>query len=157
MKISINYWYAKLLVKEISITFYRVLIMWPSLIAGSLLFLFFMMGSLTGGLEPLYSDVLSSRAQAYQSAPPGYMSEKHCVELPTEMTISNCVNKSMPLSGVVHQDLKNANSFYCFIVLISMCIEGLYRFRFWLSHKMSRGVYGYDHSGSVSAKQNWDE
>ncbi|MCY9848920.1 hypothetical protein [Pectobacterium jejuense] len=154
MKVSINYWYAKLLVKEISIMFYRVLIMWPSLIVGSLLFLFLMMGSLTGGLEPLYSDALSSRAQAYQSAPSGYMNKKHCVELPTKMTISNCVNKPMPLSEVIHQDLKSVYSFYCLLVLISMCIEGLYRF--WLSHKMSRGVYGYGHGGSVSAKQNWD-
>ncbi len=155
MKTPINYWYAKLLVKEISIIFYRVLIMWPSLIVGSLLFLFLMMGSLTGGLEPLYSDVLSYRAQAYQSAPSGYMSKKQCVELPTEMTVSNCMNKLVPLSDVVHQELKNIYNFYCFLILISMCIEGIYRF--WLSHKMSESAHGCSHGGSVSAKQSWDE
>ncbi|RLM24751.1 hypothetical protein BIY29_08520 [Brenneria alni] len=155
MKISINYWYVWLLTKEFGAMFYRILIVWPSLIIGSLLFLFFVIGSLTGGLERFYSDVLSSEAEAYQTAPPGYMSKQHCMELTAEMTVSNCVNKPIPLSEVVHQDLKDVNSFYYFFVLIATCIEGVYRL--WLNHKMRKGVYGYGHSGAISAKQRLDK
>ncbi|KML70016.1 hypothetical protein [Pectobacterium peruviense] len=158
MKVSINYRYIMSFAKDLSTMLYRMLIMWPSLIVGSLLFLFFVIGTLKGDVERIYLNVLSSQAQAYQAAPSGYMNVRDCVELPIELEggyFGQCVNKSVALSEIAHRDLKNVNSFYCFLVLISMCIEGVYRF--WLSHKMSKGVYGYGHGGAVSAKQRWDE
>ncbi|MCL6392502.1 hypothetical protein EXT73_18765 [Pectobacterium atrosepticum] len=158
MKISISYGYVMSFVKELSAMLYRMLIMWPSLIIGALLFLFFVIGALKGDIERIYLNVLSSQAQAYQTAPSGYMNVRDCVELPIEKPVSylaQCVNKLQPLSDVVHQDLKNINSFYCFLILVSMCIESVNRF--WLSHRMSKSVSRYGYGGDVSAKQSWDE
>ncbi|MCH5052242.1 hypothetical protein [Pectobacterium aquaticum] len=114
MKLSINYWYARLLVQEISAMTYRVLVKWPSIIFGSFLLLFFVIGSLKGDVERIYLNVLSSEAESFQMAPAGYMNVRNCVELPTEQSVgylSDCVNKPVPLSDVVHQNLKFINVF----------------------------------------------
>lgn len=158
MKLSINYWYARLLVQDISAMIYRIFVKWPSIVVGLFLFLFFVIGSLKGDIERIYLNILSSEAESFRMAPKGYMNVRDCVELPIEQAVGylgHCVNKPVPLSDVVHQNLKSINSFYYLLVFISMCIECVNRL--WFAYRMSKSVHGYGHSGAVSAKQGWDK
>ncbi|MBN3171867.1 hypothetical protein [Pectobacterium brasiliense] len=159
MKVSISYWYIKLVVEVISSVTYRVLVKWPSIIVGSIIVGFFLFSLLSNeGIERIYLNVLSSEAESFQRAPTGYMNVPDCVELPTEFTMGHlgrCVNKLVALSDVAHQNVKNINGFYYLLIFISMCIEFIYRLR--CTYQMSKSVYGYGYGGAVSAKQSWDE
>ncbi|MEL0579068.1 hypothetical protein AACK17_10970 [Pectobacterium punjabense] len=158
MKFSISYWFAKLLVQEISATTYRALVKWPSIVVGSFLFLFFIICYLKGDTERIYLNILSSESESFKMAPAGYMNVRNCVELPTEQAVgylSHCVNKPVLLSDVVHQNLMFINGFYYLLVSISICIECLHRL--WFAYRVSKSVHGYGHGGDVSAKQSWDK